>query len=227
MTKNVSGGIITITKDMTNSSHNGKAIFKRTTNGGNPSINASTNSCSNLRIANLCFKILAGTSTSEYKQVVYILNTNNCAIDSCQVYSAGATDGISLNTCSNISMTNNWIQINPNSNTSDDQCDITIGAGTGGHIITGNTLIQGGSSSSSAVSCENIYIGSEGGSGLTMPQILIANNFMLYDAPNAGGGGASVAAIYAFANNSLRLLIYNNVIMQNTINMDGFQIVGT
>jgi hypothetical protein len=133
---------------------------------------------------------------------------------------------VALNTSTNISITNNWIQVYTNSNTTDDQCDIVITNGNGGHTITGNTMIQGIDSAPTTVSCENIYIGTEGVTSGTIPQMTIANNFMLYDAPGTGTLGNTVGAIYYRNCHSNRLLIYNNVIVMKMLQTDIFTVIG-
>src|ERR1035437_3855323 len=223
--KSVSGGIITITRGL-ETGHNGKPIFALTSDGGNHTSFELT-SCVNIKLSHLSFQWTLSSSSTQYNRCILFNGGHDDIIDSCEVMSNGGANGIYIGGGAyNIQITNNWVQVLPNSIADKDQCDINIHSAGGGHTIMGNTLIQGGSSATSAVSCENIYIGNDGGSGTNMPQLTIANNFMLYDAPGWGANGASVAAIYLFESYSTRLLVYNNVIVQNTLAQDGITIVG-
>lgn len=227
--KSVSGGIITITRGL-ETGHNGKPIFRLASDGGDHTSFELT-SCVNIKLSHLSIKWNLGeTSSTQYNRCVLYNGGHDCIIDSCEVISDGGANGVYIGGGAyNIQITNNWVQVYPNSIADKDQCDINIYSAGGGHVISGNTLIQGGSSASSAVSCENIYIGYDGynGNALTSkPQLLIANNFMLYDNILAGGNGGSVTAIYMYQSYSCRLVVYNNIIMQHTMNIDGFEIVG-
>lgn len=215
ISKTVSGGIITITKGI-DAGHNGKVIFERTSGGVSDSYILQLSSCSNIKLFGMIFKWSDATDNTYDTQhnPLYVVNSHDVTLDHDTVYSNGNANMVAIYTSYNISVTNCWLEVLPNSIYISDQNNIVIwGNGspsTGGNKIIGNTLIQAGQNDQPHNEC--ILIGASGSdygsSGNPKPITTIANNFFYYGTTTSQG---ATTGIYTNQTHCNSFLVYNNI----------------
>lgn len=217
--KYISKGVVTITNGK-DAGHNGKVIYLADKTYASAFAFGIMNS-HNIKVTGITFKWLIDNA-HKYISTVYIYGSGNCTIDNSHIINDGHGMTLMVNTDTSISITNNYIEYLSNSymdNTAqNDQDGMDFQHGAGGHTIKGNSIIQRGLNGGSwHIDGMQWY---QEGSNLNL-QSEISDNFFYYNAPTATGTNA---AIYINSTNySNRLLIYNNIIVSNTTQMDGFQ----
>src|ERR1035441_9111687 len=104
--------------------------------------------------------------------MISVSGSNNI-IDNCKIVSNGLGDCIFAGGDTNLTITNNYIEVLHNTDSSDADC-IFIDGGGGGHTIMGNTMYNG--KTDNTYHPDFIQTGNDGGTN--RPLFTIANNFM-------------------------------------------------
>ena len=211
--KKVGGdGYLIITKSI-DAGYNGEVIFSAQDTITTPALNSfRIYNTDNISLENITikweqetFRLYGGFCA------FYIVDSDNCRVKNCTIYSDGHACGFHAGITTNIQFLNNTVIIDTN-NYRIDQDAIQISNGNGGHTISGNTVISNGTHPTPHKDLMQWW--QEGGENRTS---IIANNFLIYDSPGAkAAGGMAIEDNY-----SGHFLIYNNIIALRTAGTDG------
>lgn len=153
---------------------------------------------------------------------VQIYSSHYVTFDNCHIWTDGHTNPVFITFSHHISLTNNTIDVESNSYPHD-QDPIQIYNGTGGHTITGNTIIMRSTyTGADAYHRDAIQMNNEGSTDNY--QTVIANNFIYM---NESSTTECTAGIFTQAMLGNRFLIYNNLVVLNTASMNGITIEQT
>ena len=194
--------------------HNGDVYFRQ--RDGSWRYSFGIQNCSYIKLENLNFIWNSETvsdSTTIYMPL-YIVTSTNITVNNCSIISNGMATGINIGYCTDLTITNNTIQILPNTKLMS-QDGIWLGEGSGGHTITGNKFyLEGANATSEAAHHDAIQIVHEGSA--SNYEFVIANNLFWANTDSGMANAISIQESY-----SNRYSIYNNIIGLNTGGMGG------
>jgi len=193
--------------------HNGKVTWTNST--PNTDCVLHLLSCSNIKITDMTFYWNITNGIYSNNMTVYLDACQNMIVNNCHIISNGYAWGLDLGTCLNVTVSNDTIETQQNTQLGG-QDPIFIGADTtkdnGGYTITGNVFIHRGEASGIDASHKDLiqmaWIGSS-----TNYQTVIANNYFYYMDYNAQVTAHAINMEYC---HSQRFLIYNNVFAVRT-----------